>query len=100
MMTAAVFRKNKDVVRRVVAGEVILVPIRTRVADMTAIYALDEVADFIWNELDTGRTAEEIAARVQNEFDTEGHDVLADVTALLADLESAGLVECAGEQGS
>lgn len=100
MRSAAVFRKNKDVVRRVIAGEVILVPIRARVADMTAIYALDEVADFIWNQLDEDRTLKEIAARVESEFDTEGHDVLADVTALLADLESAGLVERTGEQGS
>jgi len=67
-------RKNRyvsteNIVKRDIADEIILVPIRGKVADMQRIYALDPVADFIWERLDGRQSVGDIHAAVVRNFD-------------------------------
>jgi hypothetical protein len=54
------YEKDPSIVHRNIAGETILVPIRSHVADLESIYTLDEVAARIWELIDGQRKVGEI----------------------------------------
>jgi len=87
-----VFDKQKDIVHRTIAGESLLVPIRGELADMQRIYALNSVADFIWERIDGAASVAEITDAVAADFDTDVGQAAADTAALIADLDAAGLL--------
>jgi len=80
------FTRTKDVVHRSVAGEHILVPIRGNVADMQQLYALDAVAECVWNNLDGERGVDEIAGLVVEKFDVGEETAKKDVSLFVDDL--------------
>ncbi len=80
------FSKSKDVVCRSVAGEHILVPIRGNVSDMQRLYALDAVAECVWDCLDGERGLVDIAGIVAEKFDVAEEAAEKDVSAFLDDL--------------
>ena len=46
------YKKNPNIVSRMIADECILVPIRHDVENLGSIYTLNEVGAFIWNSID------------------------------------------------
>jgi hypothetical protein len=90
---ATLYRKKDDVLARRVAGETLLVPIRGKLADMQRLFALNPVAEFVWQQID-GRTGIEcIAAAVTENFEVDEAEADADVREFLAQLVQAGLAE-------
>lgn len=85
--------KKNEYVSRDVAGETILLPVRSGVASLESIYTLNEVARTIWDLIDGERTAEAIAEELARRFDVSAEEALADVSEFLDDLAGAGLVE-------
>lgn len=85
--------KLDDFVSRSVAGETILLPVRSGVASIESIYTLNEVAVAIWELVDGQRTADAIAEEIARRFDVSREEATSDVTAFLTDLAGAGLVE-------
>lgn len=79
------------VVRRV-AGETILVPVRSRVADLECVFTLNDVASVIWQALQSPKSPDEIATQVVREFDVAPEAALRDVEDFVAGLEQAGLI--------
>jgi methyltransferase-like protein len=82
-------------VTRRIAGETLLVPVSGAVADLEALYVLNEVGAFVWERLDGRRTVREIAEAVVEEYEIGLDEAERDVAALVAALESAGLVRAA-----
>jgi hypothetical protein len=69
-----------------VAGESILVPIRSSVVDMRRLYGLDPVGAFIWHQLDGQRTVGDVAGAVVETFEVDAERALKDAAAYLDDL--------------
>ena len=88
-----VHRKQEDLLTRKIAGETIVVPIRGKLADMQSIYALNPVAEFVWEQLDGSRSLDEIAGAVVNQFDVGKEQAQSDVREFVSELAAAGLVE-------
>ena len=86
-----IYIQNKDVVKRHVAGETFLIPIRDRLADMRNIYVLHGVGEFIWDRL--GEDAEGICEAVAAEYAVGREDAKRDTEEFLSELEGAGLAE-------
>jgi hypothetical protein len=63
-----VFHKNENFVFRQIDDETILVPIKDNLGDMGSIYNLNEVAAFIWEQLDGQKTLSDINEMLINEF--------------------------------
>lgn len=84
--TPAIPVKKSGITARKSGSEYILVPVINNIADMTAVYTLNETGAFIWELIDGKRTIDEIAEAVAGEFDTEPEQALADVTALVGDM--------------
>jgi hypothetical protein len=89
----ACFVKRGEYVSRLIAGEMILVPVRGQVGDLNAIYNLNEVAAFIWDRIDGAAGLRAIAAAVASEFDVTPAEAARDTHDFFASLIQAGLVE-------
>ena len=92
-----VYRQADDIVSRAVAGETLLVPIRGRLADLQRLFALNPVAEFIWQQLDGERTLAHIRDAVVDRFDVPSDTAEADLTAFVGELTTAGLAVTKGE---
>ncbi len=53
---------------RNIGSELILVPIKNNVANMTELYTLNEVGSFIWGHIDGVKTIDDIVKALTEEF--------------------------------
>ena len=88
-----VFIRNSDVVSRKIAGELFLVPVKGKMADMENIFALTSVAEYVWDRLDGRKRLQEILDDVEDRFDVERERAESDVLEFIAELAGAGLIE-------
>ena len=87
-----VFKKSDELVHRKIAEETILVPIRGTLADMQKIFALNPVAEFVWDLLDGRNSVGEMVEKVVSEFEVERKQAEADLDEFVIDLLNAGLI--------
>ena len=97
MANASCYRKSGDFVTRSIAGEAIIVPVRSRTADIDSIYNLNEVGAFIWERIDGLSSAARIAEAVLDEFDIEPRRAALETEQFITRLEAAGIIERTGE---
>jgi hypothetical protein len=90
---AVVYAALDGVVLREIAGEHLLVPIRSDLADMEAIYALMGVGVRIWGLLDGTRTLGAIREELVARYDVGADEAWADLCDFVMHLEERGLVE-------
>ena len=95
--TTDIYRPSPDVVFRDIAGEHLLVPVRTGLAHIAYLYTTDEVGSFILSLLDGRRDVAEVARKVSAEFEVDEERARADVASYLSDLRDVGLVLLDGE---
>ena len=94
------YRKNPDVVYRVIAGEAILIPITRQTQGAGRMLTLNETGAFIWERLDGERRLEEILEEIRTEFEVEEETARRDLLELISSLEEVGAVLPAPGQGS
>ncbi|HSJ52456.1 MAG TPA: PqqD family protein [Anaerolineae bacterium] len=87
------FRRSASFVGRLIADELLLVPITRRVADLDAVYTLDGIGPRLWELLDGQRTVGELIALVVDEYEVGASEAEADVLQFMAQLESMGAIE-------
>lgn len=88
-----VLRPKGESVRREIAGETILVPIRGRTADMQSIFAFNPTAAFIWDRIDGRRTVGELLAETLSAFEVDPELALEHLESFLAQAQANDLVE-------
>ena len=86
-------RKRDDLLTRQIAGETIIVPIRGKLADMQNIFAINVVAEFIWERMDGQKTLDQIAGEVAAHFEVDDNQARSDVVEFMTELSEAGLIE-------
>jgi len=84
--------RNTAIVSRDVAGETIVVPICRGVGDLDSVYTFNPVGKGLWQLLEHGCTAEELANWVATQYEVDAKQALADVQTYLAELQEIGLV--------
>lgn len=60
--------------------------------EQSLYFALNPVAAFIWEKIQTPVPIGDVVAAVRNQFEAGDQDIAADVTALIADLTAKDLV--------
>ncbi len=79
---------------RQIAGETLLIPIRSQVADMQNIFALDhDSAEYIWRQLDGKQNLQQIHRGIMDNFQVENHRSLSDLREFISQLLDAGIIE-------
>ncbi|MGD8895720.1 MAG: PqqD family protein [Acidobacteriota bacterium] len=90
------FARRHDVVLRDVAGEHILVPIRSGVAELRAIFALNGTGVRIWELLDGVRTFDAVLAALTERYEVDAEVARTDLGVFIDRMLEAGLVERCG----
>ena len=94
MNSNSIYCKKEESVTRRIADETLLIPIRSHLADMQNIFALEsQVAEYIWQRLDGKRTLEEIHRGITTEFEVEKGHAGSDLQEFISQLLEAGLIE-------
>ncbi len=85
------YRKDPDTASREIADEIILVPVKRKLADVNAIYLLqDDVSVRIWKLIDGRKRVGEIVDTICKEFDGSGDEVQKDVEEFFIQLDKIG----------
>jgi hypothetical protein len=87
------FIRSQSVVSRVVAGETLIVPVRSKVGDLASIYSFNGTGTLIWKLLESPKTVSEIATIVVREYEVEPAQAERDVTNFVQEMKAVGLVE-------
>lgn len=80
-------KQNPNMVARKIADEYLLVPIQRQVADLGAVYALNEVGARVWELLGQGMQQEGICVQIESEFDAPPEQIRDDVARFLAQMK-------------
>ena len=88
--------RNSATVSREIAGETIVVPICSGVADMEAVYTFNQLGGQLWRLLEERRAPEDLIAWVVQNFDVKPEQAASDVQSFLSDLREIGLVQPVG----
>jgi hypothetical protein len=86
------YSKDKNLVARSIAGETIIVPVRSGVSDLEHIYVLNEVGSRVWSLLDERTPASQIAAAICAEYEVSPEQAACDIDELLQSLQTAALI--------
>jgi len=81
-----IYKKNENFVFRKIEAETILVPIKDNVGDMGSIYNLNEVAAFVWEQLDGQRSLQDIKQRLVEEYEVSAEEAEDDLSEYIAGL--------------
>ncbi len=87
-----IFRQQQEMVTREIAGEVILVPVRGKLAQLQRIFVLNPVGAYIWGRLDGERDLEAIRQGLVDTFEVTSGAAEADLLEYLGALQDADLV--------
>ena len=77
---------KKELIKREIAGETILVPVGKSVYDANGLFVMNELGAFIWDLLPQVQTEEEICCAVLEEYDAAAEEVARDVAEFLETL--------------
>ena len=91
-LSGKTFKKNRSIVSRRIADEMLLVPVRGHLADMERIFTLNPVAEHIWEQLDGQRQMGEIRDSILDAFDVAKEEAEADISEFIGDLLTADLI--------
>jgi hypothetical protein len=92
-MTTHTYRKVPDIVTRKIAGEMFLVPVRGKLADLQRMFVLNSVGECIWELLNGTRNRDDIVTLIADRFEVDRQRAVADVEEFLLDLNAHGLAE-------
>jgi hypothetical protein len=87
-----IYRRDEDLIARHIAGETLLVPIRGDLAGLQRIFALQDVAEYIWRRLDGQTDLDTIRDGIMDEFEVNEERAQADLQVFIAELLQAGLI--------
>jgi len=89
---ASVLRPAPDVVARAIAGENLLVPVRSGLAAIDSLFTCNAAGAFLFSRLDGRATASALARDLAAAFDVAESVALDDTLIFLSDLRASGLV--------
>ena len=84
---------KKQLIKREIAGDTILVPVGKTVYDSNGLFVLNELAAFIWELLPTVNTEEEIVSAILEEYEVSAEEAAADTAEFLAKLREMGIID-------
>jgi hypothetical protein len=89
--------KENDFVARDIAGETIIVPIKSKVGDLNSIFTLNEIGTIIWGLIDGRRSVSDIVNAVCERYEVKPEVAEKDTLQFLNTLKEAGLLRVSDE---
>ena len=93
-MSDRIYKIKPKYILREIAGEYLAIPLEGADDSTTSqIIILNEVSAFLWERLQQGTTAEQLASDLIAEFDVTREEAQADLQEFLSMLEESGFFE-------
>ena len=83
---------KKELIKREIAGETILVPVGKTVYDSNGLFVLNELGAFIWELLPRVETEAEVCHAVLAEYEVSSEEAARDVAEFLENLRKLDIV--------
>lgn len=83
---------KKELVKREIGGDIILVPVGRTVYASNGLFILNELGGFIWDLLPQVGAEEEILEAVLAEYDVPREQARADIAELLEQMRELGMI--------
>ena len=83
---------KKELIKREIAGDTILVPVGKAVYDSNGLFILNELGDFIWNILPQVESEEEICEAILAVYDVTREEAAKDVKEFLEKLREMQII--------
>jgi hypothetical protein len=93
-----IYRPSDDIVARDIEGELIIVPLTSRVGDIEdELFTLNDTGRANWEKLDGRRTIEAVAQELADEYEASVEEVRKDVVGLALELAKRRIIIEASE---
>ena len=83
---------KKELVKRDIAGDTILVPVGKTVYDSNGLFILNELGAFLWDRLEAAETERELLDAILAEYDVTEDVAQKDLCAFLDKLRELGII--------
>lgn len=83
---------KKNLVKRSIMDEVILVPVENTSLAVKGLITLNETAEFLWDKLPDAADAEALSALLCEEYEVDPADALRDTEDFIAELAKLGII--------
>lgn len=83
---------KKDLIKREIAGDTILIPVGKTVYDSHGLFAMNELAAFLWDLLPGADSEEELVNAVLAEYEVTREEAARDIREFLDKLRSMGIL--------
>ena len=83
---------KKELIKREIAGETILVPVGKTVYDSNGLFVLNELGTFIWDILPDAETVTEIVSAVTEAYEVTSAEAEEDINQFLEKLKSLDIL--------
>jgi len=86
-------RLKKELIRREIAGDVLLVPVGGTVLENNGLFALNELGAFLWDRLETAADEETLVQAVLREYEVDETTARTDTAEFLQKLREMDILE-------
>mgnify|MGYP002514874600 FL=1 len=83
---------KKELIKREIAGDTILVPVGQTVYDANGLFVMNELAAFIWDLLPEAQTEADIVSAVLAEYEIDEATAKKDIAAFLGKLKEMNIL--------
>ena len=83
---------KKELIKRNIAGDTVLVPVGKTVFDANGLFILNEVGAFLWDILPEAESEETLVERLLEEYEVDRQTAQKDVAAFVAKLRQMKIV--------
>ncbi len=83
---------KKELIKREIAGDTILVPVGKTILDSNGLFVLNELGAYIWEILPGAETEEEICKAILAEYEVSPEEAAKDVSDFLESLRQLNII--------
>ncbi len=83
---------KKELIKREIAGDVILVPVGRTVLESNGLFVLNELGAFLWDRLPQAEHEQELLQQVLAEYEVDEVTARADIAEFLAQLHKLDIL--------
>ncbi len=85
-------RIKKELIKREIGGDTILVPVGKTVYESNGLFILNELAAFLWDRLESAEDADALCDAVLAEYDVSPEEARKDIQEFLDRLATMGIL--------
>jgi len=86
------YQRNSDFIFRKIVEEMVLIPVHQNVANMDAIFTLNGVGVFIWEQLAEPMTKDNLQTLLLDEYEVDPRVLMTDLDVFLGQMKELGAV--------